>query len=105
MVVAPRSSANRPPTAVGERRQACESGLKACAQCADSAISSAPRWPSGATTRAWTAAGSTARQCAPSSLLATSPTSSSRANACSSSPRAAIRWSVTPMPPEATISS
>ena len=57
----PRISVKGPPTALGERRQVCERALNDCAQWADSAISSAPCWPSGATTRAWTAAGSTAR--------------------------------------------
>ena len=105
MVATPRISANGPPTALGERRQACERVLKACAQWADSAISSAPCWPSGATTWAWTAAGSTARHCAPSSLLMTRPTSTRSSKAWWSSPRLAMRLSVALMPPEVTISS
>ena len=105
MVAVPRISAKGPPTALGERRQAWDRVLKAWAQLADSAISSAPCWPSGATTCACTAAGSTARQWGPSSLLMTRPTSTSSSKASCSSPRLAMRRSVALMPPEVTISS
>jgi hypothetical protein len=105
MLASPRISAKGAPTALGERRQVCESALNDCAQWADSAISSAPCCPSGATTRAWTAAGSTARQVVPSSLLTTSPTSTSSSKAACSSPRSEMRASEASMPPDVTISS
>ena len=105
MVGSPRISANGAPTALGERRQVWESALNDCAQWADSAISSAPCCPSGATTRACTAAGSTARQVVPSSLFTTSPTSASSSKAACSLPPLAMRVSAASRPPDVTISS
>ena len=66
-MASPRSSMNGPLTEPGDWRQVCERSLKACAHWADSEMSSAPCWPSGATTRDWTVAGSTATHVASSS--------------------------------------